>query len=75
MTKSAVDLPPDELDGMARSAWEAAAAEALSRGLPVTGSHQGRRFRYHPDGRIEDLGPVGTLTEREAQVGERSDVV
>jgi hypothetical protein len=52
------DLTPDELDAFAGEAWGKAAKQALASGLPVTGSRNGRRFRYHPDGRIEDLGPV-----------------
>ena len=57
MAKRVVDLTAEELDA-AGEAWAAAAREALARGLPVTGSRDGRRLRYHPDGRVEDLGPV-----------------
>jgi len=58
MAKRVVDLTAEELDTAAGEAWAAAAREALARGLPVTGSRDGRRLRYHPDGRVEDLGPL-----------------
>jgi hypothetical protein len=58
MRKRVTDLSPSELEMLAREAWGAAAKKALARGLPVTGSRDGRRFRRHADGRIEDLGPV-----------------
>jgi hypothetical protein len=58
MAKRVVDLTVEELDSAAGEAWAAAARDALARGLPVTGARDGRRLRYHPDGRIEDLGPV-----------------
>jgi DNA-directed RNA polymerase specialized sigma24 family protein len=57
-----VDLAAEELDRFAGEAWGAAAREALARGLPVTGSRDGRRVRYYPDGRHEDLGPVAPLS-------------
>ena len=50
------ELTTAELDALAREAWGSAAKEALARGLPITGSRDGRRLRYHPDGRAEDLG-------------------
>lgn len=59
MSRSIVDLTPAEIDKLAREAWSDAARQALGRGLPVSGSRDGRRFRYHPDRRLEDLGPVG----------------
>ena len=55
-----VDLGPEELNSLAAEAWRAAAREALAKGLTVTGSRDGRRFRYHPDGKVEDLGPAQT---------------
>jgi hypothetical protein len=58
MAKRIVDLTANEPDEFAREAWTAAAQEALSKGLPVTGSINGRRYRYYPDDRVEDLGPV-----------------
>jgi len=58
MAKRVVDLTAEELDSAAGEAWAAAARDALARGLPVTGSRDGRRLRYHPDGRVEDLGPI-----------------
>jgi hypothetical protein len=64
MNRSAVDLTPAELDKLARDAWGYAAREALERGLPISGSRNGRRFRHYPDEHLEDLGPVdGTPTE------------
>ena len=61
LNKSVIDLTAEELGELAREAWSGAAREALAKGLSVTGSHDGRRYRYHPDGRIEDLGPVADL--------------
>jgi hypothetical protein len=58
MSKRVVDLSPEELEQLAAGAWDAAARQALSRGHAVTGSRGGRRLRVHPDGRIEDIGPV-----------------
>jgi hypothetical protein len=63
MSKRVVDLSIDELEKLAGDAWNIAAQEALARELPVTGSVGGRRFRYHPDGRVEDLGPVAPLPD------------
>jgi hypothetical protein len=64
MSKRVIDLTAEELDRLAGEAWSAAAQEARAKGLPVTGSRDGRRFRYHPDGRIEDLGPVASPTDQ-----------
>ncbi len=61
MGKRVIDLTAEELGKFASEAWDAAAREALAKGLPVTGSRDGRRYRYHPDGRVEDLGPVAPL--------------
>jgi hypothetical protein len=61
MGKRVIDLTAEELDRLAGEAWSAAAREALASGLSVTGSRDGRRYRYHPDGRVEDLGPVAPL--------------
>jgi hypothetical protein len=58
MMKRVTDLSVEELEQLAGEAWSSAAREAIGRGLPITGSHGGRRFRYHPDGRVDDLGPV-----------------
>jgi hypothetical protein len=70
MKKRVVDLTADELDKAANEAWTAAARDALARGLPVTGARDGRRLRYHPDGRVEDLGPVGS--QPDANAGKKS---
>jgi hypothetical protein len=61
MTKRVVDLTTEELDRLADEAWSGAARDALSKGFAVTGSENGRLYRHHPDGRIEDLGPVAPL--------------
>jgi hypothetical protein len=58
--KHVADLTVEELEQLAGEAWSNAAREALAKGLPITGSQGGRRVRHHPDGRIEDLGPVET---------------
>jgi hypothetical protein len=60
MSKRVTDLSAEELEGLAQEAWSSAAREALAKGLAVTGSRNGRRYRYHPDGQIDDLGAVGT---------------
>ena len=60
MMKNVADLSLEELEQLAGEAWSNAANEALAKGLPITGSQGGRRFCYHPGGRIEDLGPVET---------------
>lgn len=65
MKKRITDLTASELATMAGDAWNAAAQEARSKDLPVTGSRDGRRIRYHPDGRTEDLGPVAPLASAE----------
>jgi phasin family protein len=61
MARSVIDLTAEELGELAREAWSSAARGALAKGLSVTGSHGGRRYRYYPDGRIEDLGPVAVV--------------
>jgi hypothetical protein len=66
MSKRVIDLTADELERLASQTWSAAAQEAHAKGLPVTGSRDGRRFRHHPDGRAEDLGPVTPLTDHQS---------
>jgi hypothetical protein len=69
MNRSVVDLTPAEIDKLAREAWGDAARQALEQGLPISGSRNGRRFRHHPDGHLEDVGPVdGTLTDQVSAV-------
>jgi CheY-like chemotaxis protein len=63
MNRKVVDLTPTELDKLSRDAWADVARQALERGLPVSGSRDGRRFRLHPDGHVEDLGPVAEMLE------------
>jgi hypothetical protein len=72
MGKRVVDLTAEELEKAAAEAWGAAAEEALAKGLPVTGSHGGRLYRYHPDGRLEDLGPAAPLRSEDAGRKKRS---
>jgi hypothetical protein len=60
MAKHVFDLSPEELESHAREAWGGAAREALSKGLSVTGSLKGHRYRYDPKGTVKDLGPVET---------------
>ena len=74
MKKRVVDLTPGELDELAGEAWTAAAREALAQGLAVTGSRDGRRIRYFPDGRIEDLGPVAPLPDRGTEIAHTSRI-
>src|SRR5208282_3553471 len=78
MTKRVTDLTAEELELLAGEAWSNAAREALAKGLSVTGSRDGRRYRYHPDGRIDDLGPVAaasvTLIEANVESPTRESV-
>lgn len=67
MKKRIVDLTPQELDNAASSAWKAATQQSIARGIPVTGSRDGRRFRYHPDGHVEDLGPIMSLDDEDIE--------
>lgn len=60
MTKVA-DLTVAELAALADEAWSSATQKAFAAGHSVTGSRDGRRIRYYPDGRIEDLGPVADV--------------
>jgi hypothetical protein len=57
------DLTTTELTAFASDAWSSATRRAFAAGHSVTGSRDGRRIRYYPDGRIEDLGPVANLPE------------
>jgi hypothetical protein len=59
--KTIADLTKSELIELAGEAWSEAARSALAAGHPVTGSRDGRRIRYYPDGHIEDLGPTSEL--------------
>jgi hypothetical protein len=63
MRKKVVDLSAAELGTLADDAWRAAAQQAFASGFPVTGSRDGRRIRYYPDGHIEDLGPVAEIPD------------
>jgi hypothetical protein len=61
--KTVADLTTTELTALANEAWSVAAQQALATGHSVTGSRDGRRIRYFPDGRIEDLGPVADIPD------------
>jgi hypothetical protein len=74
MGKRVIDLTADELDRLAQDAWSNAAREALAKGLAVTGSRNGRRYRYHPDGRVEDLGAVDSRSVKPDVVKSRKSV-
>jgi hypothetical protein len=66
--KTVADLAKSELIELANDAWSLAARGALEAGHPVTGSRDGRRIRYYPDGHIEDLGPVNELPPDDSDV-------
>lgn len=61
--KTVADLTTTELAALASEAWSLAAEQAFAAGQPITGSRDGRRIRYYPDGRIEDLGPVANIPD------------
>jgi hypothetical protein len=63
--KKVVDLTTTDLTALANEAWSLATQRAFAAGHPVTGSRDGRRIRYYPDGRIEDLGPVADIPDDE----------
>ena len=64
--KTVADLTTTELTAFASEAWSVAAQQALAAGHSVTGSRDGRRIRYYPDGRIEDLGPVADIPDNDS---------
>jgi phasin len=66
MNKRVIDLTDSELELLAGKAWSGAAQEALANNLSITGSRDGRRYRYHSDGQIEDLGPVASNQTRQS---------
>ena len=72
LNKRATDLTADELDRLAGEAWSNAAREALAKGHAVTGSRGGRRYRYHPDGQVDDLGPTTEPTKSEFEKSKKS---
>ena len=63
--KKVTDLTTTELTSLANEAWSMATQRAFAAGHSVTGSRDGRRIRYYPDGRIEDLGPVADIPDDE----------
>jgi hypothetical protein len=71
--KKVTDLTATELTTLASEAWSVATQRAFASGHSVTGSRDGRRIRYYPDGRIEDLGPVADIpADDSATVREKS---
>ena len=56
-----IGLSADELDKLFGEAAQNAVKEAFAAGLSVTGSENGIRYRYYPDGTKEVLGPVAPL--------------
>jgi hypothetical protein len=62
MKKHVSELRAEELERLAREAWSNAARQALGKGLSITGSRNGRRYRHDADGRVEDLGSVAEAT-------------
>jgi hypothetical protein len=70
--KKVVDLTTTDLTTLANEAWSSATQRAFAAGHSVTGSRDGRRIRYYPDGRIEDLGPVAELPEVDVSLKEKS---
>jgi hypothetical protein len=63
LMKKVTELTTTELATLASEAWSLATQRALATGHSVTGSRDGRRVRYYPDGRIEDLGPVADIRD------------
>ena len=61
--KKVTDLTTTELTSLASEAWSIATQRAFAAGHSVTGSRDGRRIRYYPDGRIEDLGPIADIPD------------
>jgi hypothetical protein len=69
--KKVVDLTTSELTAIADEAWSLAAQQAFAAGRFITGSRDGRRIRYYPDGRIEDLGPVAEVPRDESALASK----
>lgn len=65
--KRVTDLSVGELADMATAAWRDAAEAAISKGHSITGTRDGRRIRYFPDGHFEDLGPISPLPEKSSE--------
>jgi hypothetical protein len=55
MDQEPTDLTAKDIERLAAEVWDAAAKEALAKGLPVTGYYDGHLFRYHPGKGIEDF--------------------
>jgi hypothetical protein len=70
--KKVTDLTTTDLARLANEAWSLATQRAFAAGHSVTGSRDGRRIRYYPDGRIEDLGPVADVPDDDVTAKEKS---
>jgi len=66
MNHGSIDLTTEEIERLVAEVWDVAAKEALAKGLPVTGYHDGRLFRYHPGKGIEDLARPSCDSESRA---------
>ena len=47
-----------QMHAAVKLASDTARAEAFAAGLPIMYAEQGRLILRHPDGRVEDIGPV-----------------
>jgi len=66
MKRRVIDISADELNALATEAWSSAAKNALADGFSVTGSRDGRRYRYDADGKTKDLGAVAAVRTTES---------
>ena len=57
MNHGSIDLTTEDIERLAAEVWDVAAKEALAKGLPVTGYHDGYLFRYQPGKGIEVFAP------------------
>lgn len=57
MNHGSIDLTIEDIERLAAEVWDSAAKEALAKGLPVTGYHDGYLFRYQPGKGIEVFAP------------------
>jgi hypothetical protein len=69
MNHGSIDLTAEDIERLAAEVWDAAAKEALAKGLPVTGYHDGYLFRYQPGKGIEVFAPAQCGTDSTATVG------
>ncbi len=67
MARRIIDLTSSELNKLATEAWNDAARRAKDEGRAVVGSRDGRILKYHPNGAVEDLGPIKALDETKSK--------